>query len=1021
MQPILVIFVISTQIILTRTIYELDCKEYMSEYFSELQRHKDDIYSFDDAEFRVNKTSYENQYVQIQHDIVKMSETAEHQCQCTHTNCNCSGLNLKQVPANLPVTLRKLIISQNSISALPNCTFCNYVHLAYLDLSTNNLSQLEIGSFQKLHYLIYLSLKNNSLLYLEKNFPMGVFSDLQSLKHLILNRNIQNRFDHSLNYPDETLSELSQLETLYLDGLEFLVFGKYFRKLSNLRTLVLAGFMEGYCKIIGLFNSSFENVRQVTKLNVSNCNIVGKKLSEGIFEPLANLTNLDISFNLDFGVGYLMRELSFMREFNITTLRMNFIESMYSPSITINKTMVQSLPLYLTYLEAQGNNFQYVEQGALKMLPPNISFIDVGGNRFYYGPYILELYAMENLKVLNIDQGYDLHKIPRYVPSFISSQQRQQVSTSENRLEPLIFRLPPSLLCLDLRFAGLRYIFSELVFNETNSLQSLILSNNIFPILEGPVEGLKKLKRLFLSNCMYLQKLKVLDISINALSAIHGEFFHNLVNLVEINLSQNNLYQFNISMANLSSLKVLNLSHAQLNSLPVQTRLHIDFLLTKHAVTVDLSNNPIHCDCINLDFLNWMVSSKAFDSNFTNYLCKYEDGSYKIINDSYLETLHYLFIKCADHSLIFLIVVSATLCMLTFVAAAVLYRFRWKIRYIYYAAYLMLKSKKVTNGEEAEHFRYDVFISYAYQDEEFILDHILPELTKRKLKALVHGRDFAIGEFIASNIVTAVKESTFELQMANMESVHTGRPVLLFLIKESIPTAELNSDLLYHLNKNTYTVYPQATLKVRLKTGWRLAGGCLEAGWVLVGGWLGAGWRLVGGWLGAGWRLAGGWLGAGWRLAGCWLEAGWMLVGGWLGAGWRLVGGWLEAGWMLAGCWLEAGWRLAGCWLEAGWMLVGCWLGAGWRLAGCWLEAGWMLVGAGWVLVGGWLDAGWVLVGGCLGAGWRLAGWMLGGWLDAGWRLAGCWLEAGWVLAGGWLGLTGGWDNHSVPEECHAI
>ncbi|KAH9492384.1 hypothetical protein Btru_026409 [Bulinus truncatus] len=749
------------------------------------------------------KISSENNYVQIQHDIVTLSETAEHQCQCTHTNCNCSGLNLKQVPPNLPVTLKKLIIAQNSISALPNCTFCNYVHLAYLDLSTNNLYEL--------------------------------------------------------------CPELSQLETLYLDGLEFLVFGKYFRKLSNLRTLVLAGFKEGYCKIIGLLNYSFENVWHVTKLNLSSCNIAGYELSEGIFEPLANLTDLDISFNLGLGVGNLMRELSFVREFNITTLRMNFIESMYSPSITINQTMVQSLPLALTYLEAQGNNFQYVEQGALKMLPPNISFIDVGENRFYYGPYVLELYAMENLQVLKLNQGNDLHKIPSYVPSFISSQQRQQVSTSENRQEPLIFRLPPSLLCIDLRFAGLRYIFSELVFNETNLLQSLILSNNIFPILGGPVKGLKKLKKLFISNCLvgtiqkpmfqyldaleelrlkdneleeffqlnshkpifqYLQKLKILDLSINALSAVQGEFFQNLINLEEINLSQNNMYQFNISMANMSSLKVLNLSHAQLNSLPVQTRLHIDFLLTNHALTVDLSNNPIHCDCNNLDFLKWMVSSSAFDSNFTNYLCKYEDASYKRINDSYLETLQYLSIKCADHSLIFLIVVSATLCMVTFVAAAVLYRFRWKIRYIYYAGYLMLKSKKVTNGEEAEHFRYDVFISYAYQDEEFILDHILPELTKRELKALVHGRDFAIGEFIASNIVTAVKESrktlvvltrdllrstwcNFELQMANMESVHTGRPVLLFLIKESIPTAELNSDLLYHLNKNTYTVYPQ--------------------------------------------------------------------------------------------------------------------------------------------------------------------------------------------------------------------
>uniref|UniRef100_A0A2C9LCR7 TIR domain-containing protein n=1 Tax=Biomphalaria glabrata TaxID=6526 RepID=A0A2C9LCR7_BIOGL len=93
-----------------------------------------------------------------------------------------------------------------------------------------------------------------------------------------------------------------------------------------------------------------------------------------------------------------------------------------------------------------------------------------------------------------------------------------------------------------------------------------------------------------------------------------------------------------------------------------------------------------------------------------------------------------------------------------------------------------------------------------------IYDFRALKLTERKLSVLVHGRDFAVGEFIASNIVTAVKESrktlvvltrnflnstwcNFEMHMANMESVHTGRPVLVFLIKESIPTTELTSDL----------------------------------------------------------------------------------------------------------------------------------------------------------------------------------------------------------------------------------
>lgn len=56
---------------------------------------------------------------------------------------------------------------------------------------------------------------------------------------------------------------------------------------------------------------------------------------------------------------------------------------------------------------------------------------------------------------------------------------------------------------------------------------------------------------------------------------------------------------------------------------------------------------------------------------------------------------------------------------------AVLFRFRWRLRYLYYAAYLVVKGKRKDNLE-AELFRYDVFISYASEDEEFILGKLLP-------------------------------------------------------------------------------------------------------------------------------------------------------------------------------------------------------------------------------------------------------------------------------------------------------
>ncbi|KAH9493089.1 hypothetical protein Btru_022776 [Bulinus truncatus] len=48
----------------------------------------------------------------------------------------------------------------------------------------------------------------------------------------------------------------------------------------------------------------------------------------------------------------------------------------------------------------------------------------------------------------------------------------------------------------------------------------------------------------------------------------------------------------------------------------------------------------------------------------------------------------------------------------------------------------------------------------------------------------------------------------YELQMANNEAIDTGRQVLVFLVKESIPSEELGRDLLNHIRNNTYTPYP---------------------------------------------------------------------------------------------------------------------------------------------------------------------------------------------------------------------
>lgn len=48
----------------------------------------------------------------------------------------------------------------------------------------------------------------------------------------------------------------------------------------------------------------------------------------------------------------------------------------------------------------------------------------------------------------------------------------------------------------------------------------------------------------------------------------------------------------------------------------------------------------------------------------------------------------------------------------------------------------------------------------------------------------------------------------FLFQMANMEAISSGRPVLVFLIKEKIPNHKLG-EILTFIKTNTYIPYPQ--------------------------------------------------------------------------------------------------------------------------------------------------------------------------------------------------------------------
>ncbi|XP_069718832.1 leucine-rich repeat-containing protein 52 [Phaenicophaeus curvirostris] len=130
-------------------------------------------------------------------------------CSCQYLEVNCTGQQLQEFPAAIPLDTRQLILAANNVSYLPavelsfladlvylDCrknllgddldfTFIGVSKLVYLDLSFNNLTQVTFSTFSHLLSLVVLKISDNpNLVSIEKD----AFANNTWLRHLDLSR-----------------------------------------------------------------------------------------------------------------------------------------------------------------------------------------------------------------------------------------------------------------------------------------------------------------------------------------------------------------------------------------------------------------------------------------------------------------------------------------------------------------------------------------------------------------------------------------------------------------------------------------------------------------------------------------------------------------------------------------------------------------------------------------------------------------------------------------------------------------
>ena len=801
-------------------------------------------------------------------------------CEVCETIPNVTSLDLSNVnhKCNLSIKdgcfqdctkLKQLYLASNNISYIGNSAFEGLYHLELLDLDDNRF--IVNGSI--VNPIFFQNLTNLQILRLQGNSDTVTVPQNQSYLY---------------NIP---VGLFMALERLFIDGPENVQFGANFRGFNTLRYMVFTG-KHAKCNIVSLTNKTFEHLTKVSHLDLAFCNLsyidsgtfqglanlkyLNLSHNEGLGYP--SLRNVSFGLQatqievLDYSKVYRQFGLSTeLRRCDVWYLRNTTIKELYLDNNRLALFEVNALLLFPPLVEVLSvvkNQFTfgpYVMQIAclqhLKRLELNqqYNFAKVDSYQNDFG--VKERYTDQSNK--------DACQVPK--ETHLSSGCPYLNSES---FDVHNFTIPPRLKIANIRDSnlGLTRISKDahlVKLRVATELESVDASYNIIPDWNTPAFELQSLKHLDISNNFAssimsdlftrvpnliklnasnnllgtalsedidgqifnpLDRLQVLDLSANRIPFIPGKLFSTLSNLSSLNLSYNGINEVYESLNWLTNLTELNLRQNKLSTLPVQILQQMVILASKQYrnVSIDLSNNTLEISCDNLDFLNWIVQYPGYFQNVNSYIYRYNGQNTLKSHASLGEKIRSLNKTCKSYTAAIIVSLIFITGFIFSVLGGLANRYRWRLRYFYYMAKSRYKGYDQIQGDTVQ-YRYDAFISYSHEDYLFIKDEIIVELEDHSGFSLcVHQRNFLPGNYIAENILQAIKNSRmivvvltnqflqskwciYEFIMARMESIYSrnSENIVITVMYEDIDTNFLSPELIQSLGSETFLRYPQ--------------------------------------------------------------------------------------------------------------------------------------------------------------------------------------------------------------------
>jgi Leucine-rich repeat (LRR) protein len=568
-------------------------------------------------------------------------------CQCTTVNMTviCHGLGLTRIPKEIPLKTTYLHIYDNDIATIDNTSFATLTDLTVLILDNNNIQELVNGAFIKLRKLETLQISSNPYFW----FDDRAFEGLAHVMSLNLAKNGLSE------WPD--FSSSLNLEDLNLESnlFEELQFPEAFKTMKTFKKIALGGnpistfSIGGWSNVLvaNIFEFSYVSDHYVPSYEANFFTTFSglRKVVMGITShsgrqtvPIGSLSSVATLAELYIiGNKYSLKGLSLIPSQLQILYLTDFVDSDLQKETFASLTHLKTL----TIKNVQVRNIEdqcfsaLIELDTLIVTGTLLSSARLTSSNM--PPFLKNLSLAENSVLL---KSGDLPHTLTYLNMFRTTLQEVDFN---------VFRGLIHLEFLDVTGTFREHGLSKSLFAELHSLKTLILSDNGIETLESGIFSSLKL-------------LKYLDLSHNAIkyfSDIDRQVLQPLLKLSFISLTNNNI-------------------------LTVQPTQLLEQYFQKEESRIDLSENPLDCDCQNM-LLYRLVNDKLAEHvvSLSNYVCSSPpeySGTY-FANKTTISKIEF---NCKYLLYIYIASPVAGALILSVLASIVGYKNRWYIRWLFY-------------------------------------------------------------------------------------------------------------------------------------------------------------------------------------------------------------------------------------------------------------------------------------------------------------------------------------------------